>query len=85
MIPILGFTRSGKSFSSHKVTDWVLLGISGLYLVFWSRVLVIRWDWVIIPTFIMFAGCLNGLLVFWKRARYRIDEEAQHDVGGNGG
>lgn len=80
MIPILGFNRSGKLFSSHKSTDWVLFGIAALYLVFWSRVLVIRWpeiDWVLIPSFIMFAGCLNGLIVFWKRARYWLDEEAQ--------
>ena len=77
MIPGLGVTRSRKSFSSHKVTDWILFGISGLYLVFWSRVLLIRWDWVIIPTFIMFAGCLYGLIIFWKRARHRNNEEGQ--------
>lgn len=77
MIPALGVARSRKSFSSHKVTDWILFGISTIYLVFWSRVLLIRLDWVSIPTFIMFAGCLYGLIVFWKRARHRNNEEAQ--------
>ena len=80
MIPTMGLIRGGKPISPRKITDWILFGISSVYLVFWSRVLVIRWpevDWVLIPSFIMFAGCLYGLLVFWKRARYRIDEEAQ--------
>ena len=86
MIPFLGLIRYRKSISSRKVTDWVLFGISCLYLVVWSRMLVGALgrpvlDWVSIPPFIMFAGCLYGLLVFWKRAWYRIDEEAQQDVG----
>ena len=85
MIPTLGLIRSGKSISSRKVTDWILFGISGLYLVFWSWGLVAalrrpELDWVLIPPFIMFAGSLYGLLVFWKRARNRIDEEAQQVV-----
>lgn len=89
MIPTLGLIRSGKSISSRKATDWVLFGISGIYLSFWSWGLVAalrrtELDWVLIPPVIMFAGCLYGLLVFLKRARYRIDEEAQQVVTPNG-
>ena len=75
MIPTLGLVRSKKPISSSKATDWILFGISSLYLVFWSRVIVIRLpmlDWVLIPLFIMFVGYVYGLLVFWKRARYRM-------------
>ena len=90
VIPILGLIRSTEPVSSRKVTDWILFCVSGIYLFFWSWGLVIRlrqWDldWVLVATSIIFAGCLYGLLVFWKRARFLIDEEAQHVVGGNGG
>ena len=88
MIPILGLIRSGKPISTRKVTDRVLFFISGLYLLIWSWALVIRLrqrdlDWVLVATSIMFAGCLYGLLVFWMRARQRIDEEAQQDADGD--
>jgi len=88
MIPILGVIRSGRPIALRNVTDWVLFGISGLYLAFWSWGLVIRLrvpdlDWFLLPLSTMFAGCLYGLLTFWKRARYRIDEEALQAVDGN--
>jgi hypothetical protein len=90
IIPTCGHIRSEISISERKVTDWILFGISGFYLVFWSWALVIRLslirlpelDWILIPPSIMFAGCLYGLLVFWNRARFRIDEEAQQVVDG---
>jgi hypothetical protein len=80
MVPFLGLIRSGKPISSSKVTDWILFGISVLYLVLWFSVLVAgldrpELDWAFIPPFLMFAGSLYGLLVFWKRARYWISED----------
>ncbi len=74
MIPALGFIRSKSSNSARKVTDWMLVGISGLYLVVWSWVITValrrpELDWVIIPPFMLFAGSLYGLVVFLKRVR----------------
>ena len=79
MIPVLGLIRSGRPILTRKVTDRVLLYISGFYLLIWFWMLVIRIrqgviDWVLVATSIMFSGCFYGLLVFWKRARHRIDE-----------
>jgi hypothetical protein len=87
IIPPLGVIRSGRPISSRKATDWFLFGISGVYLVFWSYVVMVRLpevDWVLIPSIIMFAVCLYGLLVFWRRARCRINEGAQQAVPPNG-
>ena len=83
IIPTLGVFRSLLPLTTHKSTDWILSGISGFYLILWSWGLAIalsrpELDRVMIPPLIMLAGCLYGLLVFWKRSRYRIEEkEAQ--------
>ena len=74
MIPALGFIRSKPSISARKVTDRILVGISGLYLVAWSWGISAalrrpELDWVFIPPLIMFAGSLYGLVVFLKRVR----------------
>jgi hypothetical protein len=75
MIPALGFIRSKPSNSARKVTDRILVGISGLYLVAWSWVISAvalrrpELDWVIILPLVMFAGSLYGLVVFLKRVR----------------
>ena len=87
-VPALGVIRSVTSISSRKIVDWSLFGISVLYFVLWSWGLVQALrrpdpDWVLIPPFILIAGCCYGLLVFWKRARYRLNEEAQQDAPSN--
>lgn len=82
LIPIFGVIRSGPASSARRVTDWILVGISALYLVLWSWGIAAAvrrpaLDWVVIPPVIMFAGSLYGLLVFWRRARDQSNEEAQ--------
>jgi hypothetical protein len=77
LIPIFGLIRSGQVTSAKRVTDWILVGISALYLVLWSWGIVVairnpNFGWFGILPLIMFAGSLYGILVFWKRARRQL-------------
>ncbi len=81
LIPVFGLIRSGVAASSRRLTDWILVGISALYLVAWSWGIVAALrrpalDWVVIPPLIMLAGSIYGLLVFWRRARTQSNQEA---------
>ena len=90
IIPTFGVIRSLLPITTRKSPDWILSGISGFYLILWSWGLAMalsrpELDRIMIPPLIMFAGCLYGLLVFWQRSRYRIEEEAQQGAPSNGG
>jgi hypothetical protein len=80
IIPPLAVIRSGKTISPRKAADGFFLIISCSYAVFWSNFLIIRLrnaDWVLLPTSIMLAGCIYGILVFWQRVRGRIHAASQ--------
>jgi hypothetical protein len=82
LIPAFGLIRSGRPTTQRKVSDWILICLSALYVCLWSWGTAAAFrrpelDLVLIPPVIMFSGSLYGLLVFWLRTRHRIKEEAQ--------
>lgn len=80
IIPPMAVIRRATPISTRKAADGFFLILSCSYSAFWLYVLILRLrhaDWVLFPTTIMLAGCIYGILVFWKRVRGRIHATSQ--------